>query len=74
MARRISHISNLLEPAPGSMQRPPSTATRSSWSTRRWPQHPDVIILALHATPPGNPADVIVGANIGRIGKKADED
>ncbi len=37
-------------------------------------KHPDVIILALHVTPPNYPDNVIIASNIGRIGKKADED
>lgn len=37
-------------------------------------KHPDVIILALHVTPPNHPDNVIIASNIGRIGKKADED
>ena len=37
-------------------------------------KHPDVIILALHVTPPNNTENVIIASNIGRIGKKADED
>ena len=37
-------------------------------------KHPDVVILALHVTPPNNPDNVIIASNIGRIGKKADED
>lgn len=36
--------------------------------------HPEVIILAIHATPPGSSQNVIIGSTIGRIGKKADED
>lgn len=37
-------------------------------------KHPEVVILALHVTPPGKPENVIIASNIGRIGKKADED
>jgi hypothetical protein len=37
-------------------------------------RHPDVIILALHVTPPNSSYNVIIASNIGRIGKKADED
>ncbi len=37
-------------------------------------KHPDVIILALHVTPPNYSDNVIIASNIGRIGKKADED
>ena len=37
-------------------------------------KHPEVIILAMHVTPPGKTENVIIASNIGRIGKKADED
>lgn len=37
-------------------------------------KHPEVVILALHVTPPGKADNVIIASNIGRIGKKADED
>jgi hypothetical protein len=36
--------------------------------------HPEIEVLAIHATPPGSKTNVILGSNIGRIGKKADED
>ena len=36
--------------------------------------HPELIILAIHATPPGSKTNVILGSNIGRIGKAADDD
>jgi hypothetical protein len=37
-------------------------------------KHKDVVIMAMHVTPPGKPDNVIIASNIGRIGKKADED
>jgi len=37
-------------------------------------KHPEVIILAFHVTPPNSQENVIIASNIGRIGKKADED
>ncbi len=36
--------------------------------------HPDVLVLAMHVTPPRQKDNVIIASNIGRIGKKADED
>jgi len=36
--------------------------------------HPEVVVLALHVTPPHGTDNVIVASNIGRIGKKADAD
>ena len=37
-------------------------------------KHPEVIIIAMHVTPPGKTENVIIASNIGRYGKKADED
>lgn len=37
-------------------------------------KHPDVMILAIHATTPKNTDPEILASNIGRIGKKADDD
>jgi len=34
----------------------------------------DVVIMAFHVTPPDQTENVIIASNIGRIGKKADED
>jgi hypothetical protein len=36
--------------------------------------HKEVVIMAFHVTPPNQSENVIVASNIGRIGKKADED
>jgi iron complex outermembrane receptor protein len=36
--------------------------------------HPDLLVMMIHATPPGKPKNVIIGSNIGRFGKEADED
>ena len=37
-------------------------------------KHKEVVIVAMHVTPPGKNENVIIASNIGRIGKKADED
>ena len=36
--------------------------------------HKEDVIMAMHVTPPGKTDNVIIASNIGRIGKKADED
>lgn len=73
LALRISHAGNLLDRWPYDPRFSDDTyAQRLVEKTMA--VHPDVIILALHATPPGSKTDVILGSNIGRIGKKADED
>ena len=37
-------------------------------------KHKEVVIMAMHVTPPGKTDNVIIASNIGRIDKKADED
>jgi hypothetical protein len=37
-------------------------------------KHKEVVIMAMHVTPPGKNENVIIASNIGCIGKKADED
>jgi hypothetical protein len=37
-------------------------------------KHKEVVIMAMHVTPPGKTENIIIASNIGRIGKKADED
>jgi hypothetical protein len=37
-------------------------------------KHKEVVIMAMHVTPPGKTENVIIASNIGRNGKKADED
>ena len=37
-------------------------------------KHKEVVIMAMHVTPPGKTDNVIIASSIGRIGKKADED
>lgn len=39
-------------------------------------KHADLLVMMIHATPPGKPAtaNAIIGSNIGRVGKIADDD
>jgi len=37
-------------------------------------RHPELLVLAMHVTPPNSSDNIIIASNIGRIGKKADED
>lgn len=36
--------------------------------------HPELLVMMIHATPPKGAHNVIIGSNIGRFGKKADDD
>jgi len=73
LSHRISHAGNLLDPWPYN----PKFADRTyaqSLVDQTMAHHPEIRILAIHATPPGGKINVILGSNIGRIGKAADED
>src|SRR5258708_39228036 len=37
-------------------------------------KHKEIVIMAMHVTPPGKTENVIIASNIGRIDKKADDD
>ena len=71
--RRISHIGNLLDPYPYEPDAPahPYAQQLVDELLDRYPQ---VEILAIHATPPDSDYNIIAGSNIGRLGKKADND
>lgn len=73
LQRRISHVANLLEPYPYVPNAPGNTYAQQLVD-QTMERHPEIEILALHAMPPGGGDNIIVGSNIGRIGKKADED
>jgi hypothetical protein len=36
--------------------------------------HPELLVMMIHATPPAAKTNIVIGSNIGRIGKAADED
>ncbi len=73
LARSISQVANLLEPAQFDLSVPTNTYAQQLLD-EALDKHPEVIILAMHVTPPKNSDNVIIASNIGRIGKKADED
>jgi len=71
--RRITHVGNLLDAWPYEPDAP--TATYAQTLTDEFlDKYPDIEIFAIHATPPDSDYNIIVGSNIGRIGKKADND
>lgn len=59
-------------PGSGSSQQPNIYAQKLVNDTLA--KHKDVVIMAFHVTPPNQTENVIIASNIGRIGKKADED
>jgi hypothetical protein len=73
LSHKISHAGNLLDAWPYD---PKFTARTHAQELveATMARHPEIRILAIHATPPGGKTNVILGSNIGRIGKAADED
>ena len=73
MARRISHVANLGEAAVFDARVNPNNYGQALVD-EALAAHPEIEILALHANIPKTSDNVIVASNIGRIGKKGDED
>ena len=73
LGRRISHAGNLLDPYPYEPDAPSHTYAQQLVE-ELLERHPEIEILAIHATPPESDYNIIAGSNIGRLGKKADND
>jgi hypothetical protein len=71
--RRISHAANLFDPYPYEPDAPSNTYAQKLVD-EFLERYPEVEILAIHATPPDSDYNLIAGSNIGRLGKKADND
>ena len=73
ISRRISHVANLMETYPVDASIPTRTFAQHLVD-QALADHPDIIIVATHVQAPTNKDYPIIASNIGRIGKKADED
>jgi hypothetical protein len=71
--RRISHAGNLFDPSPYELDAPGNTYAQKLVD-EFLNRYPDIQIMAIHATPPDSDYNIIAGSNIGRLGKKADND
>jgi hypothetical protein len=71
--RRISHAGNLFDPYPYEPDAPSHTYAQKLVD-EFLDRYRDIEIMAIHATAPESDYNVIVGSNIGRLGKKADND
>lgn len=73
MGRRIYVAENLSEADPFEVG-----AARAPFAQklvdRTIDANPDLVTLAMHVTPPGQAANIIIASNFGRIGKAADQD
>jgi len=73
MARATLSAKNAADPYPFDPAFGPNTYAQKL-TERTVAAHPDLLVMMIHATPPHGAYNVIIGSNIGRFGKKADED
>ncbi len=73
MARGTLSAKNAADPWPYDARFGPNTYAQQI-TERTVAKHPDLLVMMIHATPPGGGKNVIIGSNIGRFGKLADED
>ncbi|MDB5451260.1 MAG: TonB-dependent siderophore receptor [Phenylobacterium sp.] len=73
IGRRVLHNANAFEAYPYDPKFSDNTRAQALVD-KTLAAHPDLRVLALHATPPASKQNVIIASSIGRIGKKADED
>jgi hypothetical protein len=73
LARRTSYAANLVQPAVDDPHIPLDSYAQHIVD-EELAKHRDVMILAIHASTPKNADPEILASNIGRIGKKADDD
>jgi hypothetical protein len=69
LRRRVTNAGNLLEPFPYD-----STIFAQRLVDQTMDAHPEILILAIHVARPHETTSIILGSNIGRIGKKDTED
>jgi len=73
MARDTLSLKNAIDPYPFDPAfGPNSYAQRLTEKTVA--AHPELLVMMIHATPPHGAHNVIIGSNIGRFGKQADDD
>lgn len=73
MARDTLSLKNAVDPYPFDPAFGPNTYAQKL-TERTVAAHPDILVMMIHATPPNGAHNVIIGSNIGRFGKQADED
>lgn len=73
MARDTLSAKNAADPYPFDAKFGPTTYAQKL-TERTVAAHPDLLVMMIHATPPKGAYNVVIGSNIGRLGKKADED
>ena len=73
MARDTLSLKNAIDPYPFDPGFGPNTYAQKL-TEKTVARHSDILVMMIHATPPKGAHNVIIGSNIGRFGKQADED
>lgn len=73
MSRGTLSAKNAADPWPYDTRFAPDTYAQQI-TERTVAKHADLLVMMIHATPPGGGRNVVIGSNIGRFGKVADED
>jgi hypothetical protein len=73
LARNTLSLKNAVDPYPFDPAFGPNTYAQKL-TQRTVNAHPDILVMMIHATPPRGAYNVVIGSNIGRFGKRADED
>ena len=73
LARDTLSAKNAVDPYPFDAAWGPDTYAQQL-TEKTVAHHPDLLVMMIHATPPGGAKNLIVGSNIGRFGKIADDD
>ena len=74
MARRTLSAKNAADPYPFDPKFGPATFAQQAHRTNGRERTLTCSVMMIHATPPKGAHNVIIGSNIGRFGKQADED
>jgi len=73
LAKATLSAKNAADPWPFDPAFGPDTYAQTL-TTKTVAKHPELLVMMIHATPPAGKRNVIIGSNIGRFGKAADED
>ncbi len=73
LARRISHVANLMEPDRFDDHTPTNSYLQHLVDVA-FDKHPELVIVVAHVNTPDGKHNVVLGSTIGRWGKAADED
>ncbi|UAJ12335.1 hypothetical protein [Polymorphobacter megasporae] len=73
LAKATLSAKNAADPWPFDSAFGPDTYAQTL-ATKTIAKHPELLVMMIHATPPAGKHNVIIGSNIGRFGKAADED